>query len=210
MSTMQFEFTMAIETITTKAGRPPGTRNKPGHCAGRPRGKTKPKEPLPASIWEAGRAHIAVEQRHIDEALRANSSHCAIAMAIKDAVPYARFIAVDLQTCRWTDPRKGVRYVFLTPAVAQHSIIIPFDQGEECKPVSFSMKPAFVTKCGKKRRHTPDPEQLRGTGLRVADEQPHIPAESPLAPEGCREGPRAIVETSADVRSWRRHHCAGR
>jgi hypothetical protein len=54
--------------------------------------------------------------------------------------------------------------------------IIPFDQGETCKPVTFRMKPAFVSKAGAKRRHTPDPKQLRGTGLKVAEEQPHIPA----------------------------------
>ena len=109
--------------------------------------------------------------------MQKNSSHCAIAFAIRDAVPEARHIAVDLQTIRWTNPKRGVRYRFLTPAVAQHSVIIPFDQGdaENCKPVTFRMKPAFITRSGAKRNHTPDPEQLRGTGLKVAQEQPHLP-----------------------------------
>jgi hypothetical protein len=174
-------------------GRPLGSRNRPGHHAGRPKGsRTKPKEKLPPSIWEAGRAEISVLQRHFDEALRANSSHCAIAFAIRDAVPYARHIAVDLQTIRWTDPRpgSGVRYVFLTPAVAQHNVIIPFDQGdrEGCKPVTFRMKPAFVTKAGKKGTHTPTNDELKDIGLRVAKDQPHIPV--PEAPESrFEEGP---------------------
>jgi hypothetical protein len=154
-----------------RRGRKPGGHNKFGHRAGRPR---KPPEEFHPSIWEHGRCEISVGQPHIDKALRANSSHCAIAFAIRDAVPHARRISVDLQTIRWTDSRRGVRYCFLTPHVAQQDVIIPFDQGEECKPVTFRMKPAWVTRTGAKRNHTPEPNQLRGTGLRVADEQPHI------------------------------------
>jgi hypothetical protein len=123
---------------------------------------------------------------------------------------YARYIAVDLQTIRWTDPRpvRGVRYVFLTPAVAQHNVTIPFDQGdrEGCKPVTFRMKPAFVTKSGKKRNHTPDPEQLKDAKLKVARDQPHIPApevpesrfeEGPPAPEGVEQPDIRITSGSA-------------
>jgi hypothetical protein len=166
------------------AGRKLGGHNKPGHRAGRPR---KPAEEFHPSIWESGRARISVLQKHIDEAMEKNSSHCAIAFAVRDAVPHARFISVDLQTIRWTDSRRNVRYCFLTPAAAQQDVIIPFDQGEreKCKPVTFSMKPAFVTRTGKKRTHTPDNDQLKDAKLKVADEQPHIPSE--------REG--ALVES---------------
>jgi hypothetical protein len=161
-----------------RRGRPRGSRNKAGHKAGRPQ---KPAEVFAPSIWECGRAEIAVEQPHIDAALRANSSHCAIAMAIAAAVPHARRIAVDLQTIRWTDPKRGVRYVFLTPHIAQTEVIIPFDQGETCHPVTFKMRPAFVTRAGRKyARHTPEPDQLKGTGLKVAGEQPHIDADNSL------------------------------
>jgi hypothetical protein len=135
---------------------------------GRPR-KNPPEEFAP-SVWEHGRAEISVEQPHLDAALRANSSHCAIAMAIKEQVPDARHIAVDLQTIRWSNPKRGVRYVFLTPHIAQTDVIIPFDQGEECKPVSFKMRPAFISRIGAKRNQTPEPEQLKGTGLKVAEE----------------------------------------
>jgi hypothetical protein len=38
------------------------------------------------------------------------------------------------------------------------------------------MKPAFVTRVGRRRTHTPDNEQLKDAGLKVAAEQPHIPA----------------------------------
>jgi hypothetical protein len=152
---------------------------KPGHRAGRPR---KPPEEFHPSVWEHGRCEIAVLDRRLAEALRANSSHCAIAFAIRDAIPEARRIAVDLQTIRWSLPKRGVRYVFLTPHVAQQDVIIPFDQGEECHPVTFKMKPAWITRTGAKRNHTPEPEQLRGTGLRVADEQLHISEQSKEVP----------------------------
>jgi hypothetical protein len=155
----------------SKRGRKLGGRNKPGHKAGRPK---KPPEVFAPSVWEHGRCEIPVLQKHLDEAMRANSSHCAIAMAIKDAIPDARMIAVDLQTIRWSNPKRGVRYVFLTPHVAQTDVIIPFDQGEECKPTSFKMRPAWITRIGAKRNHAPEQEQLKGTGLKVADDQPHI------------------------------------
>ena len=122
----------APHALRKTVGRPKGGKNRPGHRAGRP----SLREPLPPSIWEHGKAEISVLQRHFDEAMERNSSHCAIAFAIRDAVPDARRIAVDLQTIRWTDKKKGVRYCFLTPHVAQQDVIIPFDQGEreKCKP----------------------------------------------------------------------------
>jgi hypothetical protein len=191
MSTMpQSDCCTHAKTATNPkgAGRPKGGRNRPGHRAGCPR---KPREELPPSIWEHGKAEIAVQQKHIDHAMERNSSHCAIADAIKDAVPHARFISVDLQTIRWTDPNKGVRYCFLTPAVAQQDVIIPFDQGErdKCKPVTFRMKPAFVTRTGKKRTHTPDADQLKDAGLKVAEEQPHISPEQSAGEDTASEAP---------------------
>jgi hypothetical protein len=66
------------------------------------------------SVWHQGKATISILQRHIDEAMEKNSSHCATAEAIREQVPEARFISVDLQTIRWTDSKKGLRYVFVT------------------------------------------------------------------------------------------------
>jgi hypothetical protein len=60
--------------------------------------------------------------------------------------------------------------VFLTPHAIQGGVIVPFDQGERenCKPVTVTMRPCTVIKSGKRRTHTPDPEQLKDLGLRVA------------------------------------------
>jgi hypothetical protein len=126
--------------------------------------------------WRKGRLFIEVRQEHIDEALRASSSHCAIAMALQAALPDARFVSVDLQSVRFTDPRRGVRICFLTPHPARE-LIIGFDQGdaERCKPITFSMRPCTITKAGRKsQRHTPDAHQLADFKLKVAPVQAHI------------------------------------
>jgi hypothetical protein len=125
--------------------------------------------------WNNGRVEITIEQRHIDRAIERHS-HAAAAEAIKEQTGW-KFVSVDIQTIRGSDPRKGLRFCFLTPHVVQHSIILPFDAGERenCKPITFTMKPAFVTKSGKKRAHTPSNDELADVNLRVARKQPHLP-----------------------------------
>jgi hypothetical protein len=83
---------------------------------------------------------------------------------------------VDLQSIRFTDPRKKLRLTFLSPHLAR-DVIVNFDQGEREKlvPVRFSMKPAIIAQSGKKRA-TPTEQQLRGSGVKLASEQPHVPA----------------------------------
>jgi hypothetical protein len=94
-------------------------------------------------------------------------------MAIADAIPSAKFICVDLQTIRYT--KKGLRYCFLTPHAAQ-DVIIATDQGEagKLKPFTLKMRPAQISRAGKRRPQTPSNSELRGTGLGVAKEQPHL------------------------------------
>jgi hypothetical protein len=156
------------------------------------------------SVWHRGKATISILQRHIDEAMEKNSSHCATAEAIREQVPEARFISVDLQTIRWTDAIKKVRYVFLTPHAIQGGVIVPFDQGERenCKPVTVRMRPCTVIKIGKKRCHTPDPEQLKGLHLRVAAAQPHLPSTPPES--RCERFEQASEAEQELVRNWKR------
>ena len=126
------------------------------------------------TIWDRnGYITISVTQEHIDASLARNSSHCMTALAIQKAIPDARHICVDLQTIRWT--RKGLRYVFLTPHVAQDRII-QFDQGQrdQIQPFTLRMRPAQISRAGKKRRETPSDGELRGTGLTVNPVQLHI------------------------------------
>jgi hypothetical protein len=102
-----------------------------GGPAGRPKGsktlrpRASPDTPNP---WRNGRLFVEVTEEHIARALERDSSHCIIAMAIADALPHARHISVDLQSCRWTDPVKRLRYTALSPHLVR-DIVILFDLG---------------------------------------------------------------------------------
>lgn len=127
------------------------------------------------SIWSKnGYCVIPITQAHIERALERDSSHCAIATAIADAIPDATFVCVDLQCIRFS--RRGLRYIFLTPNRARQTII-DFDQGNRAalEPFELRMRPAVVAKAGKKRTHTPSNTELRGTGLTVSPVQLHVP-----------------------------------
>jgi hypothetical protein len=79
------------------------------------------------------RLTIPVDEDRIDEAVRRDSRHCWIAEAISAVVPDMTAITVDLQTIRFTDPAKRLRYAYLTPRSC-HIALIEFDQGERPAP----------------------------------------------------------------------------
>lgn len=81
---------------------------------------------------------ITVDKTNISDAIRKDSHHCMIADAIKDAVPNAQFIVVDLQTIKFSDPDTKKRKSYLTPPVAQGNLL-KFDAGESVKPFSFNL-----------------------------------------------------------------------
>ena len=158
------------------------------------------------TIWDRnGYITIPVTQEHIDASLARNSSHCMTALAIQKAIPDARHICVDLQTIRFT--RQGLRYVFLTPHVAQDNII-HFDQGAARSDRTVHIANASCADQPKRARnepHTPSDRELRGTGLTVNPVQLHI--ENPpqrftssgarnLDPERSDEPPPAPQQTA--------------
>ena len=110
----------------------------------------------------APRGKVDILQEHIDEGIRRNSSYCAIAEAVKLAFPQASKVSVDLQTIRWSDREKGLRYQYLTPPIAQQ-YLLNFDDGIKCRPFSFNLRGAhtstaqFIDRSGGKakikRRH---------------------------------------------------------
>lgn len=114
---------------------------------------TKQKDPTPP---RSPRVVVDVLQEDIDTAMPKDSRHCMIADAIKRAVPSARHVQVDLQTIRWTDPKKGLRYVYLTPREPIIALL-RFDYGIKPTPLSFRLRGAQVasatrvTKDGKQK-----------------------------------------------------------
>jgi hypothetical protein len=65
-----------------------------------------------------------------------------IAEAIKQAVPRATNVSVDLSTVRWTDPEKKLRYTYLTPRAAQ--IALPA-MTRPCRPVGKRLLDRIIT-----------------------------------------------------------------
>lgn len=94
------------------------------------------------------RVQVQVTAELINTSVRNNSSHCMIAEAIKVAVPQAKNVAVDISTSRFTDRDKGLRYVYLTPRVAQEALV-DFDEGAIPKPFNFLLRNAHVSRAGK-------------------------------------------------------------
>ena len=127
---------------------------KRGRKAGRPK---KPPETFDEALWQNGRRRITVGDTHIAESLQRSSSACAIAEAVKQQIPNAIHVSVDLATIRWTDRVKQLRYVALTPVCAQE-LIVNFDQGlrEKLEPISFDLRPVMISRAGSRRRQVPD------------------------------------------------------
>jgi hypothetical protein len=90
------------------------------------------------------RFKVKVGQKHIDESLTKSSSHCMTAEAIKDAIPEARYVSVDISTVRFTDIKKGLRYTYLTPRVCQIAIL-DYDRGAKIYPFGFELRTAMIT-----------------------------------------------------------------
>jgi hypothetical protein len=92
---------------------------------------------------------VRVDVETIDDAIPRDSSHCMIAEAVRSAFPAAKAISVDLQTIRFSDPDRGLRYTYLTPRVAQLALI-NFDMGVKPEPFSFRLRGGGVTASGRR------------------------------------------------------------
>ena len=88
--------------------------------------------------------NITITQEILDRACRANSHRCMIAEAIKEQVPNAWRVNVDLRTIRWSDPKKGLRYVYMVPPIAADALI-RFDTGASLRPFRFRLVNAHIT-----------------------------------------------------------------
>lgn len=95
----------------------------------------------------APRTKIEVTSSIIELSTQADSSHCMIADAVRAAIPGARFVSVDLQTIRYTDPVKSLRYIYLTPRRGQEALI-KFDQGQHPEPFAFYLMGGAVARAG--------------------------------------------------------------
>jgi hypothetical protein len=120
----------------------------------------------------APRATVEVDEATIQAAIPNDSSHCMIAEAVKAAFPGAIRVSVDLQTIRFSDPVKRLRYVYLTPRAAQVALI-RFDGGERPDPFSMRLQGGQVTAMATYRgvRETPEEREERVAKQRTSRQQ---------------------------------------
>jgi len=112
-------------------------------------------------------SRIEVTQEIIDGAKGRDSSHCMVADAIKEQLPGAKRILVDIQTIRFS--RKGRRFVFLTPRRAQQAIVW-FDQADpRLEPFAFSLGKPVQTHEARDRKERSDGQR------RLALDGDHMP-----------------------------------
>lgn len=95
---------------------------------------------------------INVTKDNITRACQKNSHCCMIADAVRDRLKWATFIEVDVQSIRFNDRTKGIRYIYLTPTEAQKAIVL-FDQGIKVSPFSFLLSQGFVKIKKMRARH---------------------------------------------------------
>ena len=111
-----------------------------------------PKQGLTTTKERKVLRRVSVTRDVIDKAERRDSSHCMIADAIRASIPDAQNVSVDLATIRWSEPKKGVRLMYLTPVQCQQALLA-FDQGIPTEPFEFVLrKPAQVTKATVRKR----------------------------------------------------------
>lgn len=98
------------------------------------------------------RLSVSITPEIIARSTRANSKTCMIAEGIRAAFPTAHTVSVDLQTCRFTDPKRGLRYVYLTPRIAQKALL-EFDEGKPpAEPFEVVLANAHVTRAKNRKQ----------------------------------------------------------
>jgi len=101
--------------------------------------------PLPKEApFRVPRHKIIVTEDIIKRACRRNSRHCMIAEAVKEQIPEATTVSVDLMTIRFSIPKKGLRYTYHTPPVAQDALA-RFDRGIVVEPITIRLKNGHAT-----------------------------------------------------------------
>lgn len=95
----------------------------------------------------APRVKVSVTRQLIDEAVPRDSSHCMIAEAVREAYPDAKHVAVDLQTIRFTDPKRSLRFTYLTPRIGQVALV-HWDDGTKPEPFEMTLRGGQVTRSG--------------------------------------------------------------
>ena len=133
---------------------------------------------------------VRVSKTHMEHSKLKSSSHCMIAMAVRDAIPAAASIAIDVQTIRFSLPEKRIRCTYLTPRIAQVAII-QYDQGVMPQPFEFRLAGAHVTSMYTRVRESTPRARLTDKQLAAIEK---MQANSPTNIEGKRRKSVDVVD----------------
>lgn len=127
-----------------------------------------------ANLPKGPKLRLHVTEEIIAASLAKDSQHCMIAEALRASRPDAKTISVDLQTIRFTDSARGLRYSYLTPRIAQVHLV-NYDQGRRPPEFSFVLRSPHVTKSGQtktpKKTLTPKQKATRTEAGRKLNEK---------------------------------------
>lgn len=136
---------------------------------------------------------ISISQERIATAVQRDSSHCMVAEAIKEARPELTNVDVALDSIRFTDKAKNLRYVYLTPREAQIGLI-NFDRGVMPKPFSFLLTRAVIVTRSHRKSREPLPrgpaelerkriarQDRRAANAAIAQDEPFRPSADRVA-----------------------------
>jgi len=135
---------------------------------------------------QAPRHTLTVTQEMIDYSVPADSGHCMVAEAVKSAVPNATYVSVDLQTIRYSDPSKGLRYTYLTPRTVAEALCA-WDEGVKPEPWSFQLRGGQVTRSGSRSS-----KYAGGRRKDVDRERDAVPVHSELHGDGTKGVPEVV------------------
>jgi hypothetical protein len=130
--------------------------------------ESKPKRPY-NKRRNSPKILVRVTDDLIETALPKDSEHCMVADAVKVAFPTAKAVSVDLATVRFSDPDKGLRYIYLTPRFAQ-TALVEFDEGRRPHAFQFELTraaqivPIYKRPKGQKGEKRPKPTPVHDLG----------------------------------------------
>src|SRR5215471_5940101 len=104
---------------------------------------------------------VDVTERMINTAKVCDGAYCMISEGIKTAFDKLKtpidVVYTDLQTIRYTIPKKNKRYVHLTPRSVQQALV-DFDSGDPVEPFTFVLYTDRAVQILPAKKHPGNPE----------------------------------------------------
>lgn len=97
------------------------------------------------------RLRFHVEQHHIDEGESSHSGTCAVALAIKEAFPWATSVQVTKTDVRISYPKLRERYYYTSPPIVAF-FVNNTEEGIHCEPATIRLRAGLTAPMGQNNR----------------------------------------------------------